>query len=175
ILASTVSITGSSNYVFTGSGKISGPASIIQNSTSTNTIGLANDFSGSVIVNGGVFKANNATVLGNTVGSTIVNSGGTLDVNAVNLGAENFIVSGAGHQGQGALINSSGTGQNNAIRFVTLAGDATFGGVGRWDIRAAGTPATAALLTGGNPYKLTKVGGNQISLVEVGMVDPALG
>src|SRR5204862_1042978 len=47
----------------------------------------------------------------------------------------------------------------------------TVGGTGRWDVRAA---PTAALSTGGNGYSLTKVGANQVSIVDA-VVDPALG
>jgi autotransporter-associated beta strand protein len=54
---------------------------------------------------------------------------------------------------------------------VTLAGNTTVGGTGRWDIRGTG----ATLSTGGKAYDLTKVGFNQqFSLVGV-TVDPALG
>ena len=172
-LASTVSLTGTTNYNFTGSGKISGAASIVQNSTSTNTIGLANDFSGSVTINGGVLRPNHATALGNTTGATIINPGGTLDVNNLNLGTELFVVSGAGYQGQGAIVNGTGS-QINATRFVTLAGDTTFGGAARWDVRGASSAQQGYLSSGGLPYKLTKLGVNTVSIVDT-LVDNALG
>ena len=43
-------------------------------------------------------------------------------------------VTGAGVGGLGAIINTGG-GQNNALHNVILAGNTTFGGPGRWDIR----------------------------------------
>lgn len=113
--------------------------------------------------------------MGRTNGSTTVSSGATLDVNAQNLGAEPVVVSGSGVGGNGAIVNS-GVGQNNALRYVTLAGNTTFGNPGRWDIRGAPStadPANAGLSTGGNSYSLTKIGTNQIALVGV-TVDPAL-
>jgi autotransporter-associated beta strand protein len=106
-----------------------------------------------------------------------VKSGATLDfgslnfaANALNLGLEPITVSGTGLFGQGAIINSGGVAQQNAVRVVTLAGDTTFGGNSRWDIRGTG----AALSTSGQAYNITKVGPNQVSLVGVAM-DPALG
>ena len=173
VLASTVTLTGTTNYNFFGSGRISGSAMLVNNSSSTNTMSLANDFNGPVTVQSGVLKAGNAAALGSTLAGTFVASGATLDVNNQNLGAELVTASGTGLNGQGAIVNSTG-GQINALRFVTLAGDTTFGGPARWDIRVAGTAATAALSTDGNGYKLTKLGAGQVSLVGV-QVDPALG
>jgi autotransporter-associated beta strand protein len=123
-----------------------------------------------VTINGGTLRPGHANALGTAAGGTVLASGATLDVNALNLGAESVTVAGAGVGNAGAIVNSAG-GQNNALRFVTLAGHTTFGGTGRWDIRSVGG---ASLNTGGQPYNLTKVGANQVSLVDVA-VDPALG
>ena len=76
----------------------------------------------------------------------VISDGATLDVNGQNLSLEPVTVSGSGASGNGAII-SSGAQQLNALVTVNLAGDTTFGGTGRWDIRGAG----AALSTGGNP------------------------
>ncbi len=65
-----------------------------------------------------------------------------------------------------AIINSSTSEQQYALRQVTLSGDATFGGNGRWDIRNPGTGASAYLA--GNNHNLTKVGANVISLADLG-------
>jgi autotransporter-associated beta strand protein len=56
----------------------------------------------------------------------------------------------------------SGADQISALRNITLAGDATIGGTGRWDARAV-TGGTATLA--GNGYDLTKVGANYIAVV----------
>ena len=55
---------------------------------------------------------------------------------------------------------------------MTLAGNTTFGGTNRWDIRGAG--ALLATSPPGSPYTLTKVGPNFIGLVGVN-VDPTIG
>ncbi|HKQ36856.1 MAG TPA: autotransporter-associated beta strand repeat-containing protein [Verrucomicrobiae bacterium] len=126
-------------------------------------------YSGAITANGGTLRPSNANALGDANGGTTIASGATLDINGINLGAESVTASGAGPTGAGAIINN-GAGQNNALRFVTLGGNTTVSAPNRWDIRAN---PTAALNTGGNPYNLTKVGANQLSLVDV-VVDPAL-
>lgn len=166
------------NIDLTVNNTISGTGAVTQNGFGFGILRLggANSFSGPVTVTAGTLvPANNS--LGTTNGATIINPGATLDVgssgtaNAVNLGTEPFIVSGAGVGGNGAIVNNSAVQQQNAVRVVTLAGNTTFGGGARWDIRGAG----ATLMTGGNPYSITKIGGNQVSLVGVNPIDPALG
>jgi hypothetical protein len=70
---------------------------------------------------------------------------------------------------------SDSNAQLNALHRVTLTGDATFRGTGpwtvsganpgRWDIR--GTPATAFLSMGGQPWNFTKTGANEVRLAGV--------
>jgi autotransporter-associated beta strand protein len=119
-------------------------------------------------------RTGNGSALGTADGSTTISSGATLDVNGQNLGAEPVLVQGTGIGSSGAIINS-GAGQNNALRFVTLQGNTTFGGTGRWDIRSAdiNDPGQGSLLTGGSSFDITKIGTNQISLVGI-TVDAAL-
>ena len=116
----------------------------------------------------GTVKANSGTALGSTNGTTTVSSGATLDVGGQTLDLYPVIVSGTGVGGNGAIFNS-GADSLNAMGNVTMTNNTTFGGTGRWDIRGG----LAQLQTGGNPYNLTKVGTNQISLVGVN-VDGAL-
>lgn len=134
--------------------------------------GLA-QFDGSIAADGGLLRPTAVAGLGTTNGGTAVSGGATLELNGLNYGAEPVTASGAGVDGNGAIVNSAG-GQNNALRFVTLAGDTTFGGSGRWDIRSTNAASPAALSTGGNGYSITKVGANQVSIVNAA-VDPALG
>jgi autotransporter-associated beta strand protein len=136
--------------------------------------GTSLNYAGTVLVSSGTLKAGNINAFGGTnVGGTTIASGATLDVNALRLTNEAFIASGPGVNGQGAIINSTNTGQNNALRMLTLAGDVTFGGVGRWDVRSTDlTNMPAYLSTGSNAYNITKVGTNQVTLVSVN-VDPA--
>ncbi len=168
----------------TMSGVISGSGALTQTGSGVLMLSGANTFSGGVTINHGALQAGNATALGSTGGTTVITNGGTLDVNGFNLTGETVTVSGSGAGGNGA-ISSSGGQQTLALRNVTLAGDTTFGGAGpwnpsnnqnRWDIRAASNSSTngCTLSTGGHPYKLTKTGGNQISMVAAD-VDPALG
>jgi autotransporter-associated beta strand protein len=132
--------------------------------------GNNSNYLGAIAINDGTLRPGHTNALGPAGAGTTIASGATLDVNALNLGAESITVAGAGVANNGAIINSAG-GQNNALRFVTLTGDTTLGGTGRWDVRAN---PSGSLLTGGNPFNLTKIGNNQVSLVDL-TVDPALG
>jgi fibronectin-binding autotransporter adhesin len=149
------------------------------------------------VLNGVLAAGSDASGSGSAFGSTnpaalviATNGSGSIDVNGHNLGAKQVLVSGAGLNGQGALINN-GVQQINAFQSVTLAGDTTFGGgasfvggtnnfttepalagTNRWDIR--GGLATLATLPPGSPYNITKVGGNQVSLVGITNIDPAI-
>jgi autotransporter-associated beta strand protein len=134
--------------------------------------GANSNYNGAILVSGGTLKPSNANALGTVNGSTTIGSGATLDVNGQNLGREPVTASGSGVSNAGAIFNSGG-GQNNALFNVTLADDTTFGGTGRWDIRGAASDA-ASLKTSGYAYNVTKVGSNQVSLVNVA-VDDALG
>ena len=126
-------------------------------------------FSGTLMVDGGTLRPTAATGLGNTTGGVTVNSGGTLDVNALNLGNEVVTARGAGVGGNGAIVNGSATAQTQPLSTVILSGDTTVGGVGRWDIR---NPGAGGSLTG-NGFTLTKTNANQFSLVGLG--DTGLG
>jgi autotransporter-associated beta strand protein len=159
-------------FTLSGAGKISGATTLVKDGTSTWILGTANDFTGTVTVRAGTLRIGIANALGTIDGDTTVNSGATLDINGINLGGEPITVSGAGVSGNGAIVNN-GAQQISALRTVTLAGDTTFGGPNRWDIRNTG--GAASLNTGGNPFKIIKVGTNQVSLVGVATIDFALG
>ena len=163
----------------TVSGAISGTGSLTQNGTGTLTLDATNTFSGGVNIVHGTLLTAAAGALGATSGHVVISSGATLDVDGQNPGAVPVTVSGAGNGGVGAIYNS-GSQQTQTLQSVTLAGDTSIGGsgpwnpnnnVGRWDIRAS---TLATLSTTGHPYKLTKVGNNQISIVGI-TVDTALG
>ncbi len=160
----SITVASSSNYVFASTGKLTAGTGIAKSGTGTLTIANSggNDYNGQVAVSGGILKAGVATALGSTNGSTVISGTGALDVGGFNLGAEPVTVSGAG-TGNGAILNS-GAAALNALQFVTLAADTTFGGTNRWDIR---TNALGAYLQG-NGHNLTKVSANDIYLVNVG-------
>jgi autotransporter-associated beta strand protein len=159
---------------------ISGTGTVTQTGSGTLILSAANTFTGAVTVAQGTLQAGNNAALGTTNGGTTVASGATLEIvaNAINLGQERITISGTGVGGAGALVNNSGSATfvgPNAAR-VTLAGDTTVGGSGRFDLRSANTadPTLASLSTGGLPRKLTKVGTAAFGLIGI-TVDPQLG
>jgi fibronectin-binding autotransporter adhesin len=167
-------------------GVISGAGQIIQSGTNTVKLSGANTYTGGTLITNGFLQVSGNTSLGaaSAGNQIIVTNGGSLDLgggataNSITLQASTIQVSGAGMTNGGAIMNS-GLNQQNGLTNVTMLGDTVFGGVGdwhatgnpgRWDIRGA----AARLNTGGQPFKLTKVGGNQVNLVNV-TVDPQLG
>lgn len=161
LLPGSVTVDSDADYAFAGTGRISGSATLVKTGAGTLTINNANDFAGIVIVSNGTLKAGNNAALGDGAGGTLILPGATLDTNAKNLQTEPVTVSGAGVGGAGAIINTAGA-QNNTLSLVTLAGDTTFGGSGRWDVRGTGAPHSATL--NGGSYTLTKVGTNYVAL-----------
>jgi len=158
------------NDLSTNNDAISGTGSVTENNAAgTITLAGANSFSGGLNVSAGTVKASNANALGSTNGTTTVSSGATLDVNGTTLNIYSVVASGSGVGGNGAIYNS-GAQVTTALGNLTLAGNTTFGGVGRWDIRGG----AAILSSGGQPYTIVKLGTNQISLVGITM-DAGLG
>ena len=162
-------------FAIVGPGKISGGTSLVKSGDNSLTLSAANDFTGPVTINAGTLIVGNNAALGTATGGTLVATGATLDFSGRNIGLEPVTVSGAGVGGAGALFNG-GAQIFPAVARVTLTGDTTFGGTGRWDLRSATTSNTnqSSLLTGGQPYRIIKVGPNQVSIVGT-YVDPALG
>jgi autotransporter-associated beta strand protein len=171
-----VRVNSSKDYTFSGGGMTGG--TLRKDGSGTLTLATTNSYPGLtdvragtlyvtgsignnslVSLTGGTLKAGSSSALGtnSTIGTQI--DGGTLDVNGFNLTTEPISVQGTGASG-GAIVNT-GAAQTSALKTVTLTGDATLGGSGRWDIRGSG----AVLSTGGNSYNLTKTGANQVSLV----------
>jgi fibronectin-binding autotransporter adhesin len=170
--ASITNISDGLPFFISGAGKISGTANIVKAGASTLTIATANDFTGAVDIQGGILKVGSSTALGTGATGTTVEPGATLDVNGQPMGTEIVTASGKGANDAGAIINTGGT-QNLALRQVILAGDTSIGGTGMWAINNSG--GAASLSTGGQPFKLTKVGANLIALQNIATVDPALG
>lgn len=158
-----ITVNSTNAFSFSGTGKISGSTGLTKSGTNFLTIGNTggNDFSGTVTISVGTVKAGSATALGATNGATVISGTGALDVGGQNLGAEPVTVSGSG-SGSGAILNS-GAAALNALQYVTLAGNTTFGGTNRWDIRANTNGSLA-----GNGFVLTKASANDIYLVGLG-------
>ena len=173
LVPGSITVDGALDYTITGPGKISGATGITKNGSGNLALGgTGNDYTGIVNVNAGTLKAGSTTALGaggDANGGTIIATGATLDVAGFQFNGERITVSGSGEGNVGAIINT-GAQQINAVGTVTLTGDVTFGGSGRWDLRGGG----ATLTTEGNAYNVTKVGANQISFVAA-TIDPALG
>jgi fibronectin-binding autotransporter adhesin len=173
------------------SNAISGSITISNIGLGTVTLAGNNSMTGGVYVVNGTLAAGAANALGTGPGVVVTNFGSglvlfnptnsfafvftnaTLDVGGQNLGTAPVEVIGGGATGQGGVIvNNSTNAQTQALRFVTLAGDVTFGGKSRWDIR--GEPAGLLTDPPGSPYNITKIGTNQVSLVAVTNIDTAI-
>ena len=110
------------------------------------TLGLhysaANSYAGGTVVTGGTLLVGNNLSLG--TGAVTISGGGTLDIggqpiaNALTV-TNRITVSGTGVGGAGAIVNN-GVQQQNSFQntVITLAGDTTFGGSARWDLRGTG-------------------------------------
>ena len=152
-------------YAISG-GAIAGPGGLTKMGSGSLTVSSANSYTGDTVIKGGTLIANNATALGTAAGGTTITNGGTLDEGGMNLGAEIVTVSGDGVGGNGAIVNNSGTDQINALQQVILAGNTSFGGTSRWDLRGGGN----ALDMGG--FTLTKTGTNLVALVGSSIYNP---
>ncbi len=147
-------------FGYTGAGALGGSMSLLKQGTNTLTLSAPNTFLGDVSVEAGTLIAGNATALGSDSGVTTVANGATIDIGGQNLGTEHIIVGGAGVGGSGALISSGGD-QNDALRNVTLTGDAVIGGASTIGLR---TGADSDLGLAANGHKLTKIGTGSLNL-----------
>ncbi len=149
------------------SGSMSGSGSLEKKGAGKLTLSGSNSFTGATTISNGQVVMGSTNALGPTNVSTAItiSNSGSLDTNSSSLDVRQVTVQGAG-AGTGAIVNN-GPANINTLRFVTLVGDTTFGGSGRWDIRTDDPVGTPAWLVG-NGYNLTKVGSNDIYLVNVG-------
>ncbi len=110
---------------------------------------------------GSAVASNTSLGLGGVGSETVVQAGGVLNINAQNTGNLEIVrIAGFGNATlAGAALLNNGGGQNNALSTVVLTGDAAIGGTGRFDIRN-----NVPLLDLGG-FRLTKIGGNQFSVV----------
>lgn len=131
VLPSVVTVNSSTNnYTFSGSGAISGGASLVKKGSSTLTIDAAN-FTGPVRISGGTVYAGNNSF--KNVASVTITNNSTLDFGGGGYNDLPIIVSGTGMNGLGALFNSYDDYPSETLA-ITLAGDTTLGGSNRWDL-----------------------------------------
>ncbi len=121
------------NFAFTGSGGvITGSGSLVKKGSSLLSFLSSANFTGPVNISGGTVYAGDFAFT--SVASITVTNGGTLDFGGGTLSDDKPVtVSGAGVGGGGALVNSSFDIYDNVFN-ITLLGNTTFGGTGRWDL-----------------------------------------
>lgn len=152
--ASTITI-GADNGTGNFTGSISdaaGSVAVTKIGTGTQTLSGANNFSGTLAINGGTIKAGSATALGSTAGSTTIANGAALDLNGQTIGAENITsVLGTGVGGTGAITNSSAAA-------ASLAGNISNGGA------SVGGTGDITFTGGVSNNVLTKVNANTLTI-----------
>jgi autotransporter-associated beta strand protein len=150
---------------------LNGTDGMAKTGAGTLTLASANGYSGGTTLSGGILRAGNGSALGASGSAISVAAGGTLDFNGQQLDGytQNIQIAGSGSDAAlGALGN--GGGQNlNAIRGITLTGDASIGGNGgRWDIGRldfnADPNSTVNHIDGGG-FVLTKVGSSELGIL----------
>jgi autotransporter-associated beta strand protein len=150
-------------YMISGAA-IGGTGNIVKNGSGIVYLNNANTYTGTTSITAGTVVLGNAAALGANTAGTTVSGTGSIDINGYNLGTEVITISAAGDGG--AAIISSGVDQINALGRLVLAGNATIGGSGRWDLRNA----APTLDMGG--FTLTKNGSNYIALVGAVISNP---
>jgi autotransporter-associated beta strand protein len=146
VLPDSITVNSSTNnFTFSGSGTISGSASLTKSGTSTLTLSTLGNFTGPVMITGGTVSTPGGTLA--SVASITITNNSTFDVAGSSLaGPKPITVSGVGSNGKGAIFNSVGD-YPNLVLAIALAGDTRFGGSARWDL------ASGSAITG--PYNLT--------------------
>jgi autotransporter-associated beta strand protein len=180
------------NFTISGSGVISGAASLVKLGGSTLEMATANNFTGGALIGGGTVQMDTplsgaATTLGaGNAAPIIVTNGATLAVKASGgypqgnsgIDTRQVVISGAGVGGNGALssigndIYHDGAPSGGLFRSLRLAGNATIGSSGRWDLGQDGL--FTVISTGGSNYNLTCLQGGYSEWHEV-TLDPNLG
>ncbi len=133
VYPSLMTVNSSANsYSFSGTGTIAGSGALLKEGTSALTLYSGFNLAGPVTIGGGsVLGANNAF---NSAASVTVTNGGTMDFDGSALtDGKPITISGTGLNGEGAIYNSGGA-QYGQVVDINLAGDATIGGSGRWDL-----------------------------------------
>ena len=128
---------------------INGSGIVQQQGSGTLILNGANGYTGMTTVASGILQLANPSALGTTAGGTIVQNGGALDLNGLNIGIEPLTIYGTGSGGIGALVNSN---TSTAAVFngpVTLGGNAGAGGSGNITLNSSMNYGTFAFTKNG--------------------------
>ena len=173
-------VAGTADFTFGGNGRLIGNGDLRMLGSGSLTISNNNDafgfdtYKGLITVSsGGTLILGHNGALGDTSVGTVVESGGTLNLNGKNIDFEPVSVAGDGVGGAGAIVNHANVPLSYNLSDITLTNDTTFGGSNHWAVGHNNFAEPGSLGTGGQPFNLTKVGPNQVSLRIVD-VDPAL-
>lgn len=151
---------------------MSGAGSLGKSGTNVLQVLGANTYTGPTYIKQGTIRADKDNTFGTTNSPVFITDGGTLNIgctpdvggtrtyNGLNFGNKQFVISGAGYLGQGAIINISTGMQYNGFGRIALADDATIGGPQRIDMSNV-APAPALDLNG---HTLTKTGGCEFAI-----------
>jgi len=159
--AATLTVNNTADSAFTGLISNGAAALNVEKSGSgTLTVSGANTYTGTTTVNGGILRVTGNTALGATAGGTIVNSGGTLELDGsssnLTIGAEALTLAGTGSASNGALRSSAGA--NSIQGSVTLGGNATI------EVAAGSLSLPGTIGDGAGSFALTKSGGGTLTL-----------
>ena len=136
-----------SNYVFTGTGKISGTTSLAKQGSGSVVVANSgvNDFTGGVIVNAGTVQFGNNTTAGNVPASGAITDNGTLVINHSDSFSLGNAISGSG------MLVQAGNGTLTLPNANTLTGGVTVskGAVRANNINSAGATGIVTANNGG--------------------------
>ncbi len=162
----SVTVDAAAHYTFAGVGRLSGGMSLTKAGSGMLDLSTTNnDYTGTTTISGGILRLNHNTSLGTSAGGTIIQSGGTLDVNGYQTSADHISVAGTGAGGVGAIINTRAE-QQSALRLLTLTGDTLVASDFRWDVRGLGGNSSFTGLFDLGGFTFTKLGTNRIAIVD---------
>lgn len=140
---------------------ISGAGMVVQQNSNTLTLTGTNTYSGGTLVTDGTLMLGSSEALNNATGTVTVTNSGCLDFNNQQPTELACIISGAGFNGLGTLVQNSGQNNGYGPGSITLAGSATIGGSNQWNLSNGANTLNSPT----NAYTLTKVGAGRFSLV----------